>query len=63
MKKITAFVGSAHKGHTHDAVGQFLSNLQSMGAIEYEIVCLSDYQLQVCKGCQVCFAKGEVPLR
>jgi multimeric flavodoxin WrbA len=59
MRKITAFVGSARKGHTHDAVVQFLSNLQSMGDVEIEIVRLSDYQLQVCKGCCVCFKKGE----
>ncbi|MBN1933815.1 MAG: flavodoxin family protein [Anaerolineae bacterium] len=59
MKKITAFVGSARKGHTHDAVAQFLSHLQAMGDIEVEIVRLSDYRIETCKGCQVCFAKGE----
>jgi multimeric flavodoxin WrbA len=59
MKKVTAFVGSARKGHTYDAVVQFLDNLQSMGDIEVEIVRLSDHHIQVCKGCQVCFAKGE----
>jgi multimeric flavodoxin WrbA len=59
MKKVTAFVGSARKKHTYDAVVQFLSNLQSMGDIEVEIVRLSDYQIQVCRGCQVCFSKGE----
>ena len=65
MKKVTAFVGSARKKHTHDAVVQFLSHLQSMGDIEYEIVRLSDYRLEVCKGCCVCFLKGEkyCPLR
>jgi len=59
MKKVTAFVGSARKKHTYDAVVQFLSNLQSMGDIEYEIVRLSHYRLEVCKGCMVCFEKGE----
>jgi multimeric flavodoxin WrbA len=59
MKKVTAFVGSARKKHTHDAVVQFLSNLQSMGDIEYEIVRLSDYQLQACRGCKACCDKGE----
>jgi multimeric flavodoxin WrbA len=38
---------------------QFLSNLESMGDIEYEIVRLSDYRLQACRGCKVCFEKGE----
>jgi multimeric flavodoxin WrbA len=59
MKRVTAFVGSARKKHTHDAVVQFLGNLQSMGDIEYEIVRLSDYRLEACRGCKVCFEKGE----
>jgi multimeric flavodoxin WrbA len=59
VKKVTAFVGSARKKHTYDAVVQFLSHLQSMGDIETEIVRLSDYRLEVCKGCKVCFEKGE----
>ncbi len=59
MKKVAAFVGSARKSHTYDAVVQFGTHLQSMGDIEYEIVRLSDYRLQVCKGCQRCFDKGE----
>jgi multimeric flavodoxin WrbA len=59
MKRITAFVGSARKKYTHDAVVQFLSHLQSMGDIEYEIVRLSDYRLEFCRGCKVCFEKGE----
>jgi multimeric flavodoxin WrbA len=59
MKKITAFVGSARKGHTYEAVTQFLNQLQSMGDIETEIVRLSDYQIGICRGCKVCFEKGE----
>ena len=58
-KKVTAFVGSARKGHTYDAVVQFLNNLQSMGDIEVEIVRLSDYRLEVCRGCKLCFDRGE----
>jgi len=59
MKKITAFVGSARKGHTYNAVAQFLSHVQSLGDFEVEIVRMSDYRIEVCKGCQVCFSKGE----
>jgi multimeric flavodoxin WrbA len=58
-KRVTAFVGTARKKHTHDAVVQFLSKLQSMGDIETEIVHLSDYRLELCRGCKVCFEKGE----
>jgi multimeric flavodoxin WrbA len=59
VKRVTAFVGSARKKHTHDAVVAFLSHLQSMGEVEYEIVRLSDYTLKPCRGCQLCLEKGE----
>jgi len=59
MKKVTAFVASARKKHTYNAVVQFLGNLQSLGDIETEIVRLSDYQLKICRGCKVCCDKGE----
>ena len=65
MKKVTAFVGSAHKRNTHKAVTQFLNKLQALGDVEVEIVTLSDYKLGYCRGCRVCFDKGEefCPLR
>ena len=59
MKSVTAFLGSARKKHTYNAVHQFLENLQSLGEVEYEIVALSDHRLGICKGCQLCFDKGE----
>ncbi len=59
MKKVTAFVGSAHKKNTYKTVLQFMTNLQALGEIEYEIVTLSDYRLGYCKGCRLCFEKGE----
>lgn len=59
MKKVTAFVGSARKRHTHDAVSQFLGHLHSLGDVESEIVVLSDYRVETCRGCRVCFDKGE----
>ena len=59
MKKVTAFVGSAHKKNTYKAVVQFLNNLQALGDVEYEIVTLSDYKLGICRGCRLCFEKGE----
>lgn len=65
MKRVTAFVGSAHKKNTYNAVVQFLNNLQALGNLEYEIVTLSDYRLGICRGCRLCFDKGEefCPLR
>jgi multimeric flavodoxin WrbA len=59
MKNVTAFVGSARKKSTYNAVLQFLQNLEQHGEVEYEIVLLSDYHLETCKGCKVCFEKGE----
>jgi multimeric flavodoxin WrbA len=59
MKKVTAFVGSAHKKNTHSAVVQFMNNLQALGDVEYEIVTLTDYKLGICRGCRLCFEKGE----
>jgi len=59
MKRVTAFVGSAHKKNTHKAAVQFLNNLQALGDVEYEIVTLSDYRLGICRGYRLCFEKGE----
>jgi multimeric flavodoxin WrbA len=57
--KVTAFVGSARKKHTYHAAKQFLEELQSFGNVEYEIVCLSDYDLKICKGCKLCLDREE----
>lgn len=59
MKKITAFVGSAGMKNTYKCVVQFLNNLQALGDIEYEIVILNNYKLGICRGCRLCFNKGE----
>ena len=59
MKKVIAIVGTARKRSTHNAVLQFLKNLQSLGDVEYEIVPLNDYRLDMCRGCKLCFNKGE----
>lgn len=57
--KVTAFIGNAQKRHTYDATVQFLQKLQSFGNIEYEIVRLSEYRIETCKGCRLCIDKGE----
>jgi multimeric flavodoxin WrbA len=59
MMKVTAFVGSARKRSTYNAVRQFLDNLQPLGDVEDEIVALSDHRLGTCRGCKRCFEKGE----
>ncbi len=59
MKKVIAIVGTARKRSTYNAVLQFLKNLQSLGGVEYEIVVLNAYRLEMCRGCKQCFNKGE----
>jgi len=57
--KVTAFIGSARKMHTFKAAEEFLKNLQQFGDVDYEIVSLSDHELQLCRGCKLCFDRGE----
>jgi multimeric flavodoxin WrbA len=57
--KVTAFVGSARKKHTYNATEQLMYNLQSFGDVECEIVSLSDFHIEICKGCMLCLNKGE----
>jgi multimeric flavodoxin WrbA len=58
-KKVVAFVGAARKGYTYEATREFLDQLESSGGIETELVRLSDYRLEPCRGCKVCFSRGE----
>ncbi len=58
-KKVTAFVGSVRKKNTYKAVVQFLEQLKAHGDVEVELIRLSDYKLGVCKGCCLCFNRGE----
>ncbi len=59
MKRVVIFVGSARRQLTYYAVQRFSDNLQSMGEVECEIVTLSSQQLGTCRGCKLCFDKGE----
>ena len=59
MKKVTAFVGSGARRNTYRAVMNFQKHLQALGDVEFEIVMLSDYNLKYCRGCRLCFDKGE----
>ena len=59
MKKVTAFIGTARKKHTYDATVSFLENVKKLGGVEYEVTALTDYQIGACRGCKLCFQKGE----
>ena len=57
--RVTAFIGSGRKRHSYIACEKFLQNLHTLGGVEYEMVRLSEYNLGTCKGCRICFDKGE----
>jgi multimeric flavodoxin WrbA len=59
MKKVTAFIGTQSKKATFSAVQEFEKNLKQHGEIDFEYVFLNDYHLEFCKGCKLCFIKGE----
>ncbi len=59
MKNVVAFVGSARRKHTYNAVRQFMDHLRMLGEVDPEIVLLSEYRLDACRGCKRCFEEGE----
>jgi len=59
MKKVTVFLGSTTKRATYQAVQEFVTDLKSYAEIDCEYVFLDDYNLGNCKGCLLCFVKGE----
>jgi multimeric flavodoxin WrbA len=59
MKKVTAFIGTQSKKATYTAVKEFEKNLKRCGEVDFEYVFLSDYHLEFCRGCKLCFNKGE----
>lgn len=59
MKKVTIFIGTPRKQATYQAAQEFIINLKSHTDIDFEYVFLSDYNLGNCKGCKLCFNKGE----
>ncbi len=58
-KKVTAFIGTQTKRNTWRAVQEFEKDLKQLGEIDFEYAVLSDYHLEMCKGCFQCFNKGE----
>lgn len=59
MKKVTAFIGSARKKTTYQAIKEFQTSLKEYEEIDFEYVFLSEYNIGFCKGCKLCFNKGE----
>jgi len=59
MKKVTAFIGTQTRNNTYRAMQEFERNLKRHGDIDFEYVFLSDHRLEYCRGCRLCFDKGE----
>ncbi len=52
-------MGSPQKGNTYRATKKIEEFMQSMGSVEFEYLMLKDANLSQCRGCFVCFLKGE----
>jgi multimeric flavodoxin WrbA len=59
MKKVTAFIGTQRRGATYRAVQELEAGLRHRLDVDFEYVFLDDYSLEFCRGCKLCFDKGE----
>jgi hypothetical protein len=57
--KVIAIQGSPHKGNTYSRVERFGEILKTLGDITYEHIPLAEYEIRPCKGCFLCFTRGE----
>ncbi|MCD1294401.1 flavodoxin family protein [Methanocella sp. CWC-04] len=57
--KILAIIGSARKGNTYRVVQRIEENMKNMGDVDFEYLFLKDLGQGYCRGCTVCFLKGE----
>jgi len=57
--KVLVIMGSPRKGATYRATEQIKEVLQSRGTVDFEYLMLNDVDLSHCRGCFICFVKGE----
>lgn len=57
--KILAVIGSPHKGKSCEVAKRIEGILNEQGEVEFEYLFLKDTGLEPCRGCHVCFFKGE----
>ena len=57
--KVVAIQGSPHRGNTYDRVERFGEALTGLGDVGFEHIELKDVNLEPCRGCFLCFEKGE----
>jgi multimeric flavodoxin WrbA len=57
--KVLAIMGSPHNGNSLEITQRIEGKLVGLGDVDFEYIHLKDIDLQPCKGCFVCFIKGE----
>ena len=57
--KIVVIMGSPHRGNSLEFTQRIEEKLVQLGDVSFEYIHLKDIDLQPCKGCFVCFTKGE----
>ncbi|MGB9979655.1 NAD(P)H-dependent oxidoreductase [Methanobacterium sp.] len=57
---VLAIMGSPNKkGNTYELTRKLEDSMKKLGEVEFEYVFLKDINLKTCRGCGVCFEKGE----
>jgi multimeric flavodoxin WrbA len=57
--KVLVLMGSPRKGNRFRACEEFREHLQKICPTEFEYAWLKDAHIDPCKGCMVCFSRGE----
>ncbi len=57
--KILVIMGSPRKGNTYQAAKKIEEFIRSKSNVEFEYLMLKDADISQCRGCFVCFVKGE----
>ncbi len=57
--KVLVLMGSPRKGNTYRAAERIREIIQEKVPVEWEYVMLKDVHLEDCRGCYMCFEKGE----
>ncbi|MBP1929635.1 multimeric flavodoxin WrbA [Methanolinea mesophila] len=57
--KVLVIMGSPHKGNTYAAAKKIEESMRRRSAVEFDYLMLSEANLSPCRGCFVCFMKGE----
>jgi multimeric flavodoxin WrbA len=58
-RKIVAIMASPHRGNSLEVTQRIERKLKQLGDVDFEYIHLKDLDLRPCKGCFLCFIKGE----